>query len=88
MVKCNSKIRHFLGKYAHLDPIMIEPITNNLCDQLKLKRDGLYNFLKHIRNTKDVTILGLNSNNVVSVLMHVYYEFYLDQCEEEPNQDV
>jgi hypothetical protein len=98
LVKCNSKIRHFLQKYAgiHLRKFIffnynifiqyyttatINQVVKALLDKLNLKRDGLYNFLKYIRNTKDAANLGLNSINVISVLTDIFQKEYLNHGE-------
>jgi hypothetical protein len=98
LVKCNSKIRYFLQKYAGIRPCKfvffnynifiqyyttatINQVVEDLRDKLNVKRDGLYNFLKYIRNTKDAASLGLNSTNVISVLTDIYQKEYLNHGE-------
>jgi hypothetical protein len=64
---------------------MITQVVNVLLDELKLKRDALYNFLKYIRNTKDAVSLGLNPDSVVSIIKCIYHEAYLNHCESYDN---
>jgi hypothetical protein len=64
---------------------MITPVINDLLNQLKLKRDALYNFLKYIRNTKDAASLGLNPDNVVSIIKRMHHEVYPNHCESYDN---
>ncbi|CAM4937481.1 unnamed protein product, partial [Rotaria socialis] len=72
----NRKINYFLQKYANVKDIDCNRVSDDIMQNLNISKNELYNVLRFIRNTMNISPLNYTQDNFINVVRDIYENSY------------